>query len=143
MLSAKTKNLSRLLAKAKEAQKRAVAPFSSFSVGAALETTAGEIYTGCNIEVSSYSLTICAERVALFKAVSEGETDFKTLVVMANTKEFCPPCGACRQVLVEYAPDIKIVLQNSNGKIKETTISNLLPEAFNKNFLEDTQRAKH
>lgn len=132
----KKNNYSVLFTHAKKAQRKAVAPFSHFPVGAALETKSGKIYSGCNIEVSSYSLTMCAERVAIFKAISEGETEFRTLVVVANTKEFCPPCGACRQVLAEYAPEIKIVLLNSQGETTHTTISNLLPEAFNKDFLE-------
>jgi cytidine deaminase len=140
MTTPKTNRLTSLLNKAKEAQKRAMSLFSNFPVGAALETKSGKIYSGCNIEVSSYSLTICAERVAIFKAISEGESEFKTIVVAADTKEFCPPCGACRQVLAEYAPDIKIVLLNSKGVTKETTISDLLPEAFNKDFLENREK---
>ncbi|MFQ6114507.1 MAG: cytidine deaminase [bacterium] len=132
--------MSSLLNKAREAQKKAVAPFSNFPVGAALETTSGKIYTGCNIEVSSYSLTICAERVAVFKAISEGESEFNTMVIATDTTEFCPPCGACRQVLAEYAPAIKIVLVNSKGLTKHTTISELLPEAFNKNFLKNLKK---
>ncbi len=131
-----TKNLTTILDHAKQAQKKAVAPFSKFMVGAALQTKSGKIYSGCNIEVSSYGLTICAERVAIFKAISEGESEFTTIAITANTKEFCPPCGACRQVLIEFAPDLTIILLNNQGKTKQTKIADLLPEAFNKDFLE-------
>jgi cytidine deaminase len=133
----KTHSLTELLNLVREAQSKAIAPFSKFPVGAVLETKSGKLYTGCNIEVSSYGLTICAERVAMFKALSEGEKEFTRLVVTANTRELCPPCGACRQVLLEYAPDLKLILLNSQGKTRETTISALLPEAFNKEFLEN------
>lgn len=120
---------------AKKALKYAHAPYSDFRVGAALQTRSGKIYSGCNIEVSSYGLTMCAERVAMFKALSEGETEFRKIVVTADTKEFCPPCGACRQVLADFAPHIKIVLLNAAGDTKETTIADLLPEAFSEKFL--------
>jgi len=133
----KNNSLSDLLNLARKAQTKALAPYSNFPVGAVLETKSGKLYTGCNIEVSSYGLTICAERVAMFKALSEGESEFTRLVVTANTRELCPPCGACRQVLLEYAPDLKLILLNSQGKTKETTIAALLPEAFNKDFLEN------
>ena len=129
--------LADLLKHAKQAQQCAIAPYSNFPVGAVLETKSGKLYFGCNIEVSSYGLTICAERVAIFKALSEGERDFTRMVVTANTRELCPPCGACRQVLYEYAPDLQIILLNSLGKTKETTIAKLLPEAFGKEFLEN------
>lgn len=128
-------NWAALLQRAEQAKTLAVAPYSNFPVGAALETESGKIYTGCNIEVSSYSLTICAERVALFKALSEGETVFRRLVVSADTNDFCPPCGACRQVLIEYAPELTIMLLNTGGETKKFTISELLPEAFNEDFL--------
>lgn len=130
--------LDELINFAKEAQQRAAAPYSNFQVGAAVAGKSGKIYAGCNIEVSSYSLTICAERVAIFKAISEGETEFTYMVVMAKTKDFCPPCGACRQVLIDYAPHIEIILVNSDGKTKQTNIAKLLPEAFTKNFLSDS-----
>lgn len=129
--------LSHLLEKAKQAQQQAIAPYSNFAVGAVLETKSGKLYLGCNIEISSYGLTICAERVAMFKALSEGERDFTRLVVTANTRKMCPPCGACRQVLYEYAPDLKIIMLNSLGKTKEATIAELLPEAFGREFLEN------
>ncbi len=131
--------LTELINSAEAARQRAVAPYSNFQVGAALETESGKIYSGCNIEVSSYGLTICAERVAIFKALSEGEKDFTQLVVTAKTRDFCPPCGACRQVLIDYAPNIKIFMLNSEGEAKETTIAELLPEAFTRNFLSDSK----
>jgi len=129
-------SLSDLLEHAKRAQQGAIAPYSNFPVGAVLETQSGKLYYGCNIEVSSYGLTICAERVAMFKALSEGERDFIRMVVTANTRELCPPCGACRQVLFEYAPNLQIILLNSQGQTRETTIAELLPEAFGREFLE-------
>ena len=118
-----TGKLTELINSAKAAQERAVAPYSNFQVGAALETESGKIYSGCNIEVSSYGLTICAERVAIFKALSEGEKDFTQLVITAKSKDFCPPCGACRQVLIDFAANIKIFMLNSEGETKETTIA--------------------
>jgi len=127
--------LSGLIKRAEEARERAYAPYSKFKVGAALQAKTGEIYAGCNIESSSYGLTICAERVALFKAISEGVRDFIRIVVTADTKEFCPPCGACRQVLADFAPELKVILLSSSGKTKETTIAELLPEAFGHDFL--------
>ncbi|MFQ5750460.1 MAG: cytidine deaminase [bacterium] len=136
----KKTDLSTLLDLAKRAQKNAIVPYSNFPVGAALVTKSGRIFTGCNIEVSSYGLTICAERVALFKALSEGESEFSRLVVSADTKQFCSPCGACRQVLIEYAPEIQIILLNSENKIKQTMIADLLPQAFNKNILKNRKQ---
>lgn len=120
----------------------AYTPYSNFAVGAAVQTSTGEIYSGCNIEVSSYGLTICAERVALFKALSEGVREFTWIVVAARTETFCPPCGACRQVLTDFAPDIKVTLVNVHGKTKETTITKLLPEAFNQSFLAELRTPK-
>ncbi len=126
---------SRLIQTAVEAKEQAIAPYSHFRVGAALSSGSGEIYRGCNIEVSSYSMTICAERVAIFKALSEGERKFDLMAVAAGTESFCPPCGACRQVLIDFAPDIRIVMINSRGELKETTIQALMPEAFNPSYL--------
>lgn len=129
--------LSDLLELANQALERAVAPYSNFPVGAVLECQSGGVHSGCNIENSSYGLTICAERVAMFKALSEGEREFTRMVITAKTREWCPPCGACRQVLYEHAPNLKIILLNSLGKTKETTIGELLPQAFGKEFLEN------
>jgi len=123
----------KLLLAAKEARKFAQAKYSKFKVGAALLTDNDEIFSGCNVESSSYSLTICAERVALTKALSEGRTKFKAIAIAARDDQYCPPCGACRQLLFDYAPDIDVIL--TNGKESKTyRLKDLLPVAF-----EDTQ----
>lgn len=120
-----------LLEAAKEAREKAYAPYSNFKVGASVETKSGKMFTGCNIENSSYSLTCCAERVAIFKALSSGERDFRTLVVVGDVKGPISPCGACRQVMSEFFDDdVKIYLANLQGDITETTISELLPRSF-------------
>ncbi|MGO3732188.1 MAG: cytidine deaminase [Vagococcus sp.] len=116
---------------AKKAYQKAYVPYSEFPVGAALVTKTGKIYEGCNIENASFGLTNCAERTAIFKAVSEGDKEFKHLVVMGRTKAPISPCGACRQVLVEFCePDMPVTLCNLNGDTKETTIQELLPYSF-------------
>ncbi len=102
-------------------------------------TRDGEIYIGCNVEISSYGLSVCAERVAMFKAISEGVRDFEIMAVTALTESFCPPCGACRQVLMDFAPQLRLVLVNAAGLTKETTIGELLPEAFEPSYLEETR----
>ena len=119
-----------LIAKAFEAQKYAYVPYSHFAVGAAILTTEGWVYTGCNIENASYGLTVCAERVAVFKAVSSGQQSFKALAVVAGTEEYASPCGACRQVLSEFGRDMKVYLANCRGEYRETTVKELLPGAF-------------
>lgn len=120
-----------LIEKAKKAREEAYAPYSKFKVGAALQTKLGKVYTGCNIENSSYSLTCCAERVAIFKAISQGEREFMNIVVIGDTEEPISPCGACRQVMSEFFnDDVVIYLANLQGKIKETRISELLPGSF-------------
>ena len=118
-----------------QAQKRALAIYSNFPVGAALRTRDGKIYQAGNIESSSYSLTLCAERVALFKALSEGERQFDTIAVAASTDEMCTPCGACRQVLWDYAPDLQVILVNRHGETHKVALADLLPEAFDKRLL--------
>jgi cytidine deaminase len=121
----------RLIEEAKIARERAYVPYSKFKVGAALLTTDGKIYHGCNIENAAYSMCNCAERTAIFKAYSEGEKKFDTLCVVADTKRPVPPCGACRQVIAELCPsDMKVILTNLQGDIEETTVKNLLPGAF-------------
>ncbi|WP_034669390.1 cytidine deaminase [Bacillus methanolicus] len=120
-----------LIAEAKKAREKAYVPYSKFAVGAVLLTDGGKVYHGCNIENAAYSMTNCAERTALFKAFSEGERKFKALAVIADTKRPVPPCGACRQVISELCPqDMKVVLANLNGDIKELTVKELLPGAF-------------
>ncbi len=118
------------------AQKKALAPYSHFKVGAALRTKEGKTYAGINVESSSYGLTICAERVALFKALSEGEREFDTIAIVTDSDELCPPCGACRQVLWDYAPNLKIILSNLKGEIKEYELRDLFPAAFDQSFLD-------
>jgi len=118
-----------LIQAASQARRHSRARYSNFRVGAAIQTRAGKIYTGCNVESSSYGLTICAERVALTKALSEGENDFTAIAIMARDGEFTPPCGACRQLLLDYAPGLTIIL--SDGRSEQTyTIEELLPAAF-------------
>ena len=124
-----------LLDAAIEASGHAYTPYSHFKVGAALLTADGRIYTGCNIENASYSATNCAERTAIFKAVSEGRTDFKAIAIIGHKEneplQFCPPCGTCRQVLAEFCePDFEIVLMNDAREIKVYTLAELLPEHF-------------
>lgn len=120
-----------LIETAKMARKRAYVPYSKFAVGAALLTTDGKVYHGCNIENAAYSMCNCAERTALFKAYSEGDQDYEMLVVIADTKKPVPPCGACRQVISELCPkDMRIILTNLQGDRKEYTVEELLPGAF-------------
>ncbi|MCC6550466.1 MAG: cytidine deaminase [Ignavibacteriaceae bacterium] len=116
---------------ARESRKMAHAPHSGFHVGSALLTNDDKIYTGCNIENSSYSLTNCAERTALFKAVSEGEKAFKAIAVASDSPDFLPPCGACRQVIADLCGDIDVVMIDKEDAIKIIKISELLPMAFN------------
>lgn len=120
-----------LIHKAKQARTKAYAPYSKFKVGAALLTDEGKVYSGANIENSSYSLTCCAERVAIFKAVSAGDANFNKLAVIGNTAEVISPCGACRQVMAEFFDEnVLIYLSNLSGSVEETTISQLLPHSF-------------
>lgn len=116
---------------AKEGREKAYVPYSKFKVGAALLTANGKVYKGCNIENSGYSMTNCAERTAMFKAVSEGERDFAAIAIVADTDGPCSPCGACRQVISEFcAPEMPVYLTNMKGDVQETTVAELLPGAF-------------
>lgn len=119
-----------LISKAVEAKSNALPTYSNFFVGAALLTNDNKIYTGCNIESSSYSLTMCAERIAIFKAISEGERKFKALAVAGDTEGFTSPCGACRQVISDLCGEIDIVLVNNKNETKVMKTSELLPFAF-------------
>lgn len=120
-----------LIKEARKARERAIAPLSGFKVGAALETAGGRIYTGCNIENLSLSLSICAERVALLKALSEGERDFRVMAIVGSSGKPASPCGACRQMLWEFAPDISLVLAGpERNETKVFSIPELLPEPF-------------
>ncbi|MEC5422502.1 cytidine deaminase [Virgibacillus sp. C22-A2] len=112
-------------------RKRAYVPYSKFPVGAALITVSGKIYTGCNIENASYPVSCCAERVAIFKAVADGEREFKEMAVAADTARPVPPCGACRQVMSEFfKPTMTIHLTNLNSEVKTVTMEELLPFSF-------------
>jgi cytidine deaminase len=126
-----------LLAAARQVRERAYAPYSKFLVGAALLTREGQIITGINIENASYGLTICAERVAAFRAISEGHRAFALLAVVVDTETLTPPCGACRQVLWELAGDIPVVLGNLSATTTSFRMKELLPFPFDARFLED------
>jgi len=123
-------NYQDLVEKAAQAKKEAYAPYSNFRVGAALMTEDGEIFTGCNIENVSYSLTNCGERTAVFKAVSEGKRKFKAIAISTDTKEITSPCGPCRQVLLEFGENIDVVMANVSGDYKVCKVKELLPLAF-------------
>ncbi len=123
-------NYKSLAEKAVKAKSKALPTYSNFHVGAALITEDDIIYTGCNIESSSYSLTICAERTAIFKAISEGERKFKAIAVAGDTEGFISPCGACRQVISDLCGNIDVVLVNSKNETKVMKTSELLPFAF-------------
>ena len=114
---------------------RAYCPYSHFAVGAALECADGTVFTGCNIENAAFSPTICAERTAVAKAVSEGHTDFVRIVIAGRSAGFCVPCGVCRQVLREFAPDLEIICLNSKGEEQVFTLPELLPHSFGPEFL--------
>lgn len=121
-------NHAQLIDLARQAREYAYAPYSRFKVGAALLTASGRIYTGCNIENVAFSPSVCAERTAIFKAVSEGEREFLAIAIV--TQNGIPPCGVCRQVMTEFAPNITIVIANLEGDYHITTLSELLPNAF-------------
>jgi cytidine deaminase len=124
-----------LVEAARKARERAQAKFSHFKVGAALETADGTIVTGCNIENASYGLTICAERVAVFKALSEGHLHFTRVAVVADTNEPTPPCGACRQILWEYGGNLEVILANLSEVKGRYWMKDLLPLPFDGRFL--------
>lgn len=128
-------NKEKLIELANEARERAFAPYSKFKVGAAIETDEGEFFIGCNIESASYGLTVCAERVAIWKAVSEGKMNFKSIAVVVDTEELTPPCGVCRQIIWEFCHDIPVILANLKGKSEVIQMRELLPRAFDTKFL--------
>lgn len=125
----------KLIKEAEKARKKAYTPYSKFKVGAALLSVDGKIFTGCNIENASFGLAVCAERVAIFKAISEGSTKFKAIAVIGDTDKPCSPCGACRQVISEFGEGIPLIMANLKGDVKIKKIKELLPEAFGKNDL--------
>ncbi|MGE5577539.1 MAG: cytidine deaminase [Syntrophothermus sp.] len=120
----------RLVEIAKQARQRAYVPYSHFPVGAALLTRSGKVYTGCNVENASYSPTICAERTAVVKAVSEGDREIFAIAVVADTDGPCSPCGVCRQVITEFGKEIRVVMANLAGQMSVKTIGELLPATF-------------
>jgi cytidine deaminase len=126
-------NQDKLVSLAAEARKKAHAPYSNFAVGAALRTKSGRVYTGCNVENASYGLSVCAERVAVFKAVSEGEREFEAIAVV--TENGVTPCGACRQVLIEFGDDIQIIVADTSGHQRAFDLTDLLPEGFTPDHL--------
>lgn len=126
---------SSLVQAALSARAKAHAPYSHFLVGAALEDSDGRIHSGCNVENATYGLTICAERVAVFKAISEGARKFRRIAIAADTDQLTPPCGACRQILWEFCGDIQIILVNPRGKSETLQLKELFPRAFDASFL--------
>ena len=135
-------SLQELIKTAQSARLQSIAPFSNFLVGAALKTDEGKVYTGCNVESASYGLTVCAERVAIWKALSEGERHFSELAIVADTESLTPPCGTCRQIIWEFAKNATIVLGNLHGATQVVSIKELLPRAFDARFLSNAGKAK-
>lgn len=129
----------KLLAEARRAQSHAHAPWSHFPVGAAILCSSGRIYGGCNVENSSFPLTCCAERVAVFKAISEGESRIDAVLVLTNMDQPASPCGACRQVLYEFGADAIVLIAGPMGIVRDTTMRHLLPEGF---CADDLRRAQ-
>ncbi len=124
-----------LVAAAKAARENAHAPYSNFRVGAALRATSGRIFGGCNVENSTYGLTVCAERVAIFKAMSEGERGFYAIAVVTDADTLTPPCGACRQLIWEFCGDVPVVLENLKGKREVHRMKDLFPKPFDSSNL--------
>lgn len=124
-----------LIEAAKRVRELAYAPYSNFKVGAAVRTKAGKIFTGCNVESASYGLTVCAERVAIWKAVSEGEKELIEIAVVADTQELTPPCGVCRQIIWEFCGDVSVIFANLKGDVETVSMKELLPRAFDTKFL--------
>lgn len=124
-------DLTELIQKAQEAKEKAYVPYSGFHVGAALLCKDGTIFTGCNIENSAYGPTNCAERTAIFKAVSEGYREFKAIAIISDSKELTSPCGVCRQVMAEFCePDFEVIMLSCDGRYGSATLEELLPYAF-------------
>ena len=119
-----------LISAARQARENAHAPYSNFRVGAALRSASGRIFGGCNVENATYGLTMCAERVAIFKAVSEGERGFSAIAVVTDTEVLTPPCGACRQLIWEFCGDIPVSMANLKGKMEVIQMKELFPRPF-------------
>jgi cytidine deaminase len=126
---------SELVGRAATARQRSIAPHSNFKVGAALQTRDGKIFEGCNIESASYNLTVCAERVALLKALSEGERDFAEIAIVTDTVTPTPPCGPCRQLLWEFCGDIQVSAHTVRGETQTYRLAELLPHPFDASHL--------
>ena len=124
-----------LLNAAKEAAKNAYVPYSKFCVGAALECEDGRVFTGCNVENAALGSTICAERTAIVKAVSEGHRDFVRIAIAGKSKDFCVPCGSCRQVMMEFSPEMEVICLNGAGESKTFALRELLPYGFDHTWL--------
>ena len=124
-----------LLCAALDARKNAFAPFSNFKVGAAVEDESGRLHTGCNVENATLGLTVCAERVAIFKAISEGARTFRRVAVAADTDRLTPPCGACRQILWEFCGDVELILVNPRGRTESFRLKELFPRGFDASYL--------
>ena len=124
-----------LVEAARQVRENAYAPFSEFKVGAALETDDGEIIRGSNVESASYGLTVCAERVAVWNAISQGKRKIVKIAVVADTEELTPPCGVCRQIIWEFGGNIPVIFANLDGKVETVQMKDLLPRAFDTKFL--------
>ncbi len=124
-----------LIVAARVAREHAHAPYSNFRVGAAVRAKSGRIFSGCNVENATYGLTLCAERVAIFKAISEGERGFTAVAVVADTETLTPPCGACRQIIWEFCGDAEVILANLQGKTERYRMSALFPKPFDRSIL--------
>jgi cytidine deaminase len=124
-----------LISVAKAARENAHARFSNFKVGAALRTTSGKVFGGCNVENATYGLTVCAERVAIFKAISEGERKFDAIAVVTDTETLTPPCGACRQLIWEFCGDVPVFMSNLQGKVEVLRMTQLFPKPFDSSNL--------
>lgn len=127
-------NIEKLITEARRVQENAYSPYSNFKVGAALLGRQGKVYTGVNVENASYGLTVCAERVAAFKAVSDGETKFKYIAVTGSGNGYIYPCGACLQVLAEFSDDLKVIITDENNNYKEYSLNEMLPQAFKTSY---------
>ena len=120
---------------AEQASRNAYVPYSHFAVGAALECRDGTVFTGCNVENAALGSTICAERTAIFKAVSEGHRDFVRIVIAGRSEDYCVPCGSCRQVMMEFAPEMEVICLNGRGQAKSFRLRELLPYGFDQSWL--------
>ena len=134
-MSVRAADVERLVAEARAVRANAYAPYSRYRVGAAVMVRDGRIFTGCNVENATYGLTLCAERVAVFKAISEGVRQFRRVAVAADTDTLTPPCGACRQILWEFCGDVELVLANPHGKTETIRLKDLFPRPFDASFL--------